>query len=152
MPAPFARTLRALDADNPRRTWAGMLLAVVLLALWLAWLFLAPLPVIARSDSARVAEDMAGKPIILAGFPASLALTRLRPSQPARLTLDGLPGNLPAQVVTVDDLPREGHIQVVLSLTDEPAALRPGMTGTVEIETDRLTPAALLLRAIGQAR
>lgn len=152
MSAPFARTLRALDADSPRRTWGGLLLAALLLALWLAWLFGASLPLTARADSAQVAVDMAGKQIILADFPASIALTRLRPGQPARLIFEGVSGNQPAQVVAVDDLPREGRIQVVLSLTEEPAALRPGMTGTVEIETDRLTPAALLLRAIGQAR
>ena len=62
MSLPFAETLRALDAD--RRTGLATLLpALVLLALWLAWAFLAKLPILAESTAATVEAQQ--PPIIL---------------------------------------------------------------------------------------
>lgn len=89
----------------------------------------------------------------------------VRPGQPARLKLDSYPwtlygtvpavvssvGTEPGLVATPEDIP--GTVRVELELlepTDTRIALQHGLTATVEIEVGRVSPAALLLRAIGQ--
>jgi len=56
-------------------------------------------------------------------------------------------------VVNVDTTVQDGQVQVDLALepdTTFPVPLRHGMAGVVEIEIERVSPAILLLRAVGQ--
>jgi membrane fusion protein (multidrug efflux system) len=92
----------------------------------------------------------------VAWFPVA-ALGRLRPGQPARLRLDGFPwtqyGTLAARVADVGSEPVDGRARVELILAQEQEARIPiehGMTGSAEVEVERLSPAALVLRAAGQ--
>jgi hemolysin D len=56
---PFARTLRALEAERRPGTAAAMLLAAVLLAGWLAWLLSAPVSLVEAGEGGRL-EPAAG--------------------------------------------------------------------------------------------
>ena len=99
----------------------------------------------------------AGQLKVVAYFRPSAALGRIRAGQSARLRLEGFPwtqyGSLGAVVETIADEPRDGHIRVDLTLKQDQASAIPfqhGLPGAVEIEVDRVSPATLLLRAIGK--
>ncbi len=89
----------------------------------------------------------------------------IRPGQPAQLKLDGYPwsiyGTVLAQVRSVGTEPTilptaeavPGTVRVELDIvnpSDPRVVLQHGMTATVEVEVARVSPLALLLRAIGE--
>jgi membrane fusion protein (multidrug efflux system) len=85
------------------------------------------------------------------------ALGRIHTGQPALLRLEGFPwtqyGTISAKVATVASESREGRFRVDLELefkSGSPVPFQHGLPGRVEIEVDRLSPATLLLRAIGK--
>lgn len=95
---------------------------------------------------------------VVGGFPAASALGRVRTGQRAEVRLDGFPwteyGSLPARVSRVSGELRDGHVWADLELETAPGSTIPlqhGMPGLVSVETERLSPAALLLRAVGKA-
>lgn len=152
MSIPFARSMRSLDAHSFRPTLLGLLLVAALLGAWLSWLFLARITL--YEVSARA--SLIGESTAVADFPPA-ALGRLRPGQPARLRLDSFPwtqyGTVPATVAGVAPEIRDGRLQVELTL--QPLAtsripLQPGLTGSAEVEVERVSPAVLVLRAAGQ--
>ncbi len=59
MATAFTRTMRSLGADGFRRSVAGLMGAVALLALWCSWLFLARVSRYEISESARLEVDRA---------------------------------------------------------------------------------------------
>jgi multidrug resistance efflux pump len=94
---------------------------------------------------------------VVAEFSPARAAGRIRAGQRAQVRLDGFPatqfGSIGAQVTNVASEVREGHVQVELSL--QPSAsprvhLQHGLPGTVEVEVERSSPAALTLRAAGR--
>ena len=98
-----------------------------------------------------------GRLKIIASFPAAGALGRVRPGQTARLRLAGFPwmqyGTVPATVANVASEVHEGGIRVELDVLPDPSSripLQHGLPGTVEVEVERLTPAALALRSLGR--
>jgi membrane fusion protein (multidrug efflux system) len=73
------------------------------------------------------------------------------------MRLDGFPwaqyGSIPATVSRVAGEVRDGQVRVELGITPTAAfrvPLQHGLPGSVEIEVERLTPAALLLRTAGR--
>lgn len=92
-------------------------------------------------------------------FAPAAALGRIRSGQRARIRLDGFPwtayGSLDARVERVADEPtgpNAEEIRVELSLHPGPSfrvPLQHGLPGQVEVEVDRLSPAALVLRTVG---
>jgi membrane fusion protein (multidrug efflux system) len=95
-------------------------------------------------------------PRAIARFPAA-SVGRIRPGQRARLRLDGYPwaqwGTLSATVANVGNEPIEGRVRVELRLgpnTDTAIPPEHGLPGTAEIEVERATPIAVVLRAAGQ--
>ncbi len=97
-----------------------------------------------------------GQPRAVCWFPVA-ALGRLRSGQAARLRLDGFPwtqyGTLSGVVAHIATEANGGTIRVELALTpnqDTPIPLDHGLTASAEVETDRLSPALLLLRAAGK--
>ena len=93
----------------------------------------------------------------VAEFSPSSALGRIRPGQPARLRLEGFPwaeyGGVSATVSNVAGEPRGGSVRVELVINPDASTAIPlqhGLPGTVEIEVERVSPAALLLRAAGR--
>ena len=93
---------------------------------------------------------------IIAEFRPTVALGRLRAGQSARLRLDAFSpveyGWVHARVGRVATETTGGTIRVELDLSQlhTPLPLEHGMTGIVEVETERLSPAALTLRAVGK--
>jgi membrane fusion protein (multidrug efflux system) len=95
---------------------------------------------------------------IVADFPASDAVGRLQPGQPARLRLDAFPwtqyGSLPARVARVANEARDGRIRVELTVQPPPHSnipLQHGLQGTAEVAVERTTPLRLALRMAGAA-
>jgi membrane fusion protein (multidrug efflux system) len=93
----------------------------------------------------------------VAQFPPSAALGRIRLGQRARVRLDGFPwaqyGSIPATVSRVAGEVRDGQVRVELSIAPAAASrvpLQHGLPGSVEVEVERLTPAALVLRTAGR--
>jgi multidrug resistance efflux pump len=93
---------------------------------------------------------------VVADFGAAEAFGRIRPGQRADVRLDGFPftqyGSLPAVVANVASELRDGRVRVELTLAGTVAGvpLQHGLPGSVQIEVERLSPAALVLRAAGQ--
>jgi membrane fusion protein (multidrug efflux system) len=94
---------------------------------------------------------------IVAGFAPAEAFGRVHLGQPARLRLDGFPptqyGSVLASVSSVASELRDGQVRVELALapavqTNVP--MQHGTPGTVEVEVERISPASLVLRAVGR--
>jgi hypothetical protein len=152
VPATFSRTMRSLDADSLRTSILGLLLAAVLCGLWAAWFFFAQVTLYEVSETVRVVADAGA----VAQFPPA-ALVRVRPGQRARLHLDGFPSTqyrtVPATVVDVTSEIRDGQVEIELVLHSDPASVIPlqqGLTGMVEIEIGRVSPATLVLHSAGE--
>jgi multidrug resistance efflux pump len=94
---------------------------------------------------------------VVADFPPASAVGRIRPGQSAQVRLTGFPatqyGILPATVSRVASESQDGTIRVELAAKPGPRSRLPlqhGLPGTVEVEVDRLSPAALVLRTVGK--
>ena len=92
----------------------------------------------------------------MAEFTPSAALGRLRPGQSGTLRLQGFPwaqyGTISAKVTHVADEVRDGKIRVELALdphSHSPIPFQHGLPGSVEVEVERVSPAALILRTAG---
>ena len=95
---------------------------------------------------------------VVADFAAASALGRIGLGQSARVRLDGFPwtqyGMLGATVHRVAREPRGGRLRVELEVEPESDVRLPlthGLTGTVEVEVERISPVGLLLRTLGKA-
>ncbi|MBB6125030.1 HlyD family secretion protein [Sphingobium subterraneum] len=94
---------------------------------------------------------------IVASFDAARGLGRLSRGQQGRLRLDGFSwtqyGDFAAQVQRVAGESEGNLLRVELTLkpgSGNQPPLRHGMSGTVDVAIERVSPAILLLRAIGQ--
>jgi membrane fusion protein (multidrug efflux system) len=99
----------------------------------------------------------AGALQVVASFLPAIALGRVQPGQSARLRLDGFPwaqyGSLAGIVTSVATEARDGVIRVELRLAEETQTAIPlqhGLPGSVEVEVERVSPAALVLREVGK--
>lgn len=99
-----------------------------------------------------------GNLLIVAEFDPATALGRIKPGQRATLRLDGFPwaqyGSVEAQVLRVAGEIRGKSLRVELAAgrdTTRGVTLRHGLTGIIEVRVERTSPAALLLRTIGQS-
>jgi len=93
---------------------------------------------------------------IVANYPAA-AMGRIQVGQPARMRMEGYPwmqyGALEAVVTRVAGEVRDGGVRIELSVDGSHAPripLRHGLPGSLEIEVERVTPAALALRSAGR--
>ena len=98
-----------------------------------------------------------GKLRVVAQFPPPSAFGRIRSGQQASMRLRGFPwtefGTVRLQVERVADEVRDGTVRVELSVLDSPglrAPLKHGMPGSIEIQVEQSSPAALLMRTAGQ--
>jgi hypothetical protein len=141
-PIPFARTLRALDADSFRVSNLVILFVVVLLGGWIWWFQTAAVP------QYEISQDVRAEPNrFVATFPARV-LEQVRAGQDATLQLEG--ATIPAKVVAVGTDAVTGQVRaILLPLTEKPPPAAAHATAAIEVE--RVTPAALILRAAGRA-
>ncbi|NIV31020.1 MAG: hypothetical protein GWN58_16470 [Anaerolineae bacterium] len=151
MATPFSRSTRSLEADGFQGGLLALLLSGVLLVAWLVWFFGAQITIYEVSQTAHLVQPDR----LVAEFPVS-ALGRIQPTQPARLRLDSFPWTQHGTVVaTVRNVSRQAgennQIRVELEVHPNTAAmsLQRGLSGVVEIEVDRVSPALLVLRTAG---
>jgi len=145
--ATLARLAHTIDQTRVRAPITGHLGEVATLQ---------PGAVVRQGDTVGVVLP-AGALRVVAAFLPAIALGRVQPGQLARLRLDGFPwaqyGSVEATVTSVATEARDGVIRVELGL--EPATptaipLQHGLPGTVEVEVERISPATLVLRAVGK--
>ncbi len=130
----FARTLRALDADDFRASKLGLLAAAALLAAWTWWMLAARLPQYESTSNVRIEPGRA-----IAYFPSD-AVSRMHAGQPAILRFSS--ESFPAQVQTV----ARDHVELVFTSRQPPATA--SVPATAEIEISRISPAASALRTL----
>jgi hypothetical protein len=128
----FARTLRALDADDFRASKLGLALAVILLGAWAWWMLAARIPQYETTTNVRIEQGRA-----IAFFSST---NQIRAGQTASVTVDG--NAIPARVeeVTAD------HVELVFT-NPQPQSPNPARP-TADIETTRVSPAAITLRTL----
>ncbi|HWS99781.1 MAG TPA: HlyD family efflux transporter periplasmic adaptor subunit [Pyrinomonadaceae bacterium] len=90
-------------------------------------------------------------------FPPDAALGRIRAGQPAEMRLQGFPwteyGSLKMVVASVSNEARDGRIRVEFKLSEpvnRTIPLEHGLPGAIEVDVDRVSPAVLVLRAVGK--
>ena len=92
----------------------------------------------------------------VADLPPPEALGRVRVGQRARVRLEGFPwaqhGTVAGTVTRVAGEVRDNRVRVELAIDTSSSRipLQHGLPGVVEIEVDRMSPAALVLRAAGR--
>lgn len=148
--------MRSLELDSFRPTLLTLLAAALLLIGWTAWFLLAEVSLYAVTDHARL--EMGEEALVVAEFAPSEPVGRVRPRQVGRLRLEGFPPARYGMVsVTVSRVAKEsqnGRVRVELVLDgtpDLPVSMQQSLPGTLEIEVERVSPAQLVLRAIGRA-
>jgi membrane fusion protein (multidrug efflux system) len=111
---------------------------------------------VVREGERLAAIVPSGELRVAADFAPQAALGRIHEGQPARLRLDGFPwtqfGSVRARVASVETEPRDDRVRVELAVVGAPPAvpMQHGLPGTLAIEVERATPAALVLRACGR--
>lgn len=98
-----------------------------------------------------------GKLQVIAEFEPSAALGKVRSGQPAVLRLQGFPwaqyGTVSAKVSRVAGEIRDGKVRVELAVNSASPSRIPfqhGLPGSVEVQIERVSPAALVLRSAGE--
>jgi hypothetical protein len=132
----FARTIRALDADDFRRSKFTLLIATILLVAWTWWMLSARVAQYETTTNVRIGSDRA-----IAYFPST---DQIRPGQRATVTFgsDAIPARV--QNVTAD------HAELVFSDNQQPRTNNQQPT-TARVEISRTSPAAIALRTLGRA-
>jgi hypothetical protein len=131
----FARTLRALEADDFRTSKFGLLAAAILLGGWIWWMLGASVPQYESTTDVRIEAGRA-----IAYFPPS-ALVNVHPGESATVHFDV--GTFPAQVQTV----AADHVELVL-VPNPQSPIPASPSATAEVEVSRLSPAAIALQTL----
>jgi hypothetical protein len=135
----FARTLRALDADDFRTSKLGLLAAAVLLVAWTWWLFAARLPQYESTSNVRIESGRA-----IAYFLPDV-VTRIHTGQPAIVRWGDNAISARVQTIVSD------HAELVLVPNPQPP-IPASSSASADIEITRVSPAAIALQTLGRAR
>lgn len=148
MSIPFSRSTRSLSFDSYRPAVFGLVLAILTLVALIIWFFLARVTLYQSSTSAVLSKD--GQ--ITAKFPAE-TFSQIQPGQAALLRLgqtgDQRPISIPAMVFDTTG----GNDNVILVISDYsklPQFPADDLEGRVDVETEYISPAELLLRSSGK--
>jgi len=132
----FARTLRALNADDFRASKLGLLAAAALLAAWTWWMVATRIPQYESTGNVRIESGRAS-----AYFPPDV-LSRVHVDQLAVIHLDGTA--FPARVESI----ASDHADLVLA-TNPQSPIPASSSTSADVETTRVSPASLALRGLG---
>jgi hypothetical protein len=130
----FARTLRALEADDFRASKLGLFAAIILLGAWIWWMLGASVPQYESTTDVRIESGH-----VIAYFPPS-ALAHVRPGQQATVRFDA--SSFPAQVQSL----AADHVELALTSHQPPATT--STSATAEVEVSRLSPATIALQTL----
>jgi hypothetical protein len=130
----FARTIRALDADDFRGSKLSLAIAVILLAAWTWWMLAARVPQYETTTNVRLESGL-----VIAYF-SPVAMSRVHADQPASVRLNG--DSFPARVQAV----ASDHAELVFTNNQQPTTI--STSASAEIETTRVSPAAIALRTL----
>ena len=148
MAVDFSRTTRALATDRYRLVLLGLAVAMALLLAWSIWFFRAEVRFVETSRTAEVIGDGA----IRAEFDADRA-GRIDFGQSARFLPDADKAPVPVSVTEVQRHGTSVELVLVIDSHHDPGLLlEPGETGRVLIETERLSPAQLVMQLAGGGR
>ncbi|MEZ4868982.1 MAG: hypothetical protein R3C14_47110 [Caldilineaceae bacterium] len=150
MTTSFARTTHALQAADLRKAGTALVLVSLLIMGWLGWFLLARITIFAISTPVPVAvTEMITAPFI------GQAPGQIKWGQTASLKLDGATGEttgpIPALVTEVVEDTERGVTQVTAFVFWDAVAEPPAgasLTGRLEIETEYVSPATLLVRSV----
>ncbi|MCX6082059.1 MAG: hypothetical protein NTW32_21235 [Chloroflexi bacterium] len=144
----FSRSIRLMHQDSFRFGLAAIITLLVFLSAWVAWFFLARIPIYANSQQYQVTRTGT----LQVTF-SEADLARILPGQTAVLSLPEAAGN-PAQTfkARVMDIPAPGKklVEVYVFTTAEQPTFNHTATGTVKVETSQVSPATLVMRSTGQ--
>jgi len=140
--------MRSLKVDSYRASLVGILLASAVMLALVVWFFSARITLFEVSNSISMTED--GR--LMARFPSE-SMARLRQGQPAvlRVTVgsDQSVVPLPAMVFTIQS--GSNDVEIIPTTTEIPEnLLAPGFKGQVQVEAEYVTPAVLVMRAMGK--
>jgi hypothetical protein len=130
----FARTLRALEADDFRASKLGLLAAAILLGAWIWWMLGASVPQYESTADVRIESGHA-----ITHF-APNALVHVHPGQQAIVHIEA--NAFPAQVQTV----ATDHAELTFTSHQPPATT--STSARAEIEVSRVSPATIALRTL----
>ena len=130
----FARTLRALDADDFRASKLGLLMAAVVLGVWAWWMIGAHIPQYESTNNVRIESGR-----VIAYFPPD-ALGHIHANQSAQVHFNGRAFPSQVQKVTAD------HAELIFTSHQPPATT--SASATAEVEVSRLSPASIALREL----
>jgi hypothetical protein len=144
----FSRSMRSLQVDSYRASLVGILLASAIMVALVIWFFSAKITLFESSNSVSLTEDNR----LIAQFPAE-SLARIRQGQPAFLKVtvgsDQAVVTLPAMVFTTQ--PGSSDVEIIVTTNEVPEnLLSEGFKGQVQVEAEYVTPATLVMRAIGK--
>lgn len=134
----FARTIRALEADDFRRSKFGFVVAAILLVAWAWWMVGGRVPQYASAAHVRIEAGRA-----IAEFSAS---SQIRAGESATVQVNGQ--SFAARVASVTGDRAE------LVFVSHPATLdaTAATSASAEVEISRVSPASIVLRSLGRAR
>lgn len=139
-----------MEAETFQRPNWALFMTIIVLLVWAGWFFKAQLSVFEISTEAHLEGIDNTAHRLVADFSPVIAIERIRLGQSAWLHIDQYPA-IPITVAQIHPQIHEGYIHVIFELpTNLEPRLAPGMKGTVEVEVERLSPAALLLRIAKQ--
>lgn len=140
--------MRSLKVDSYRASLVGILLASIIMLALVVWFFSARITLFEVSNSVSVTQD--GH--LMVRFPAE-SMARLRQGQPAvlRVTVgaDQSVIPLPAMVFTIQQ--GSNDVEIIVTTNEIPEnLLAEGFKGQVQVEAEYVTPAVLVMRAMGK--
>jgi hypothetical protein len=133
----FARTLRALDADEFRASKLGLAAAAILLAAWAWWMIGARVPQYESTTNVRLENGHA-----IAYFPTA-ELDRIQAGQSAIVHSNGMAFAARVQSITSD------YAELVLAANPQ-SPIPAASAATAEVEVSRVSPAAIALQSLGR--
>jgi len=131
---PFARTVRALDADDFRTSKLGLLLAAAVLVGWVWWALAARIPQYELSTNVHLGPS--GQSAVAYFQPILIRIGQQAILRTKISVID-------AQVTNTEM--KDGRVRVSLRLSSPPGA----EPISAEIEMERVSPATIALRAAG---
>ena len=141
----FSKTLRALDADDFRASKLSIVLALVTLVAWIWWMVTPSVAQFQELDNATIAW-VDPHHASLRDLP-STGVARLQNGQAIQLRFDNRSASARVASMSFWKIGEHENSLIVLDVLSNIALPLPSRA-TIEIETNRISPAQALLRAL----